>query len=325
MTRVSYVRHRTPSLTILDEGAVTEIINSAFLILERTGAKVTHQAMGEKLKKAGATGGPVYRVSRALVQECLDRAPKGLVIYDRLGRPAMNLEGGRSYFGTSTASPEVRDALTGEIHETRLSDISQAAAVADRLENIDFVMPFGSAQDCPGSLADAHEFLALTKETIKPVVFCGYSAKGVALTLELAEVLAGGSEALRERPMAIPYPEPISPLTWPDDIVEKIIVCAGRGAPHLTTSAQIRGMSAPMTLAGGLVLSTAESLFSNVMAQLTRPGAPVFLAAIVGTVDPRNGLACMAGPEYCLAMSAQAEIGRRLGLPTWGTGGVTAG
>jgi trimethylamine--corrinoid protein Co-methyltransferase len=250
-------------------------------------------------------------------------APKGLVIYDLKGRPAMDLSAANSYFGTSTASPKIRDALTGELHETRLSDIAMASRVAEKLEHIDFVMPFGSAQDCPGPLADAHEFLALSANTVKPVVFCGYSALGVATVLDLAEVLAGGSDELRRRPSVIPYPEPISPLTWPDDIVDKIIVCAKRGAPHLTTSAQIRSMSAPVTAAGAIALSTAESLFSNVMTQLTRQGSPVFLAAIIATVNPRNGLAAMAGPEYCLAMCAQAEIGRRLGLPTWGTGGMT--
>jgi trimethylamine--corrinoid protein Co-methyltransferase len=85
-----------------------------------------------------------------VVQECLRTSPKGFVIYDRQGNRALEVEGRKSYYGTSTASPNTRDALTGEIHETRVGDIARGARVADALPNIDWVMPMGSSQGCSG-------------------------------------------------------------------------------------------------------------------------------------------------------------------------------
>ena len=43
--------------------------------------------------------------------------------------------------GTSTASPNTKDALSGEIDPTRVADIAIGAKVADALANIDWVMP----------------------------------------------------------------------------------------------------------------------------------------------------------------------------------------
>ena len=313
-----------PGLQVLAPAQIEEILQAAFLILERTGAQVNHSEMLARLKKAGAEveGERVY-APRHLIQNALAQAPKGLMIYDQNGTPALHLWGRKSFFGTSTASPKTRDALTGEIHDTRLVDLEMGARVADRLEHIDFAMPFGSAQDWPTPLGEAWEVLAMLKHTKKPLVFCPYSPKGVETVLEIAGRVAGGAEALRRRPFIIAYPEPISPLTWPDHIVDFMTLCAERHCPQLVTGAQMMSMTAPVTMAGVLAQGTAEALFSNFIVQTVRPGAPVFMAAIPCSVNSRNGLVSMAGPEFQLAISAQAEVARWVGLPTWGCAGVS--
>lgn len=324
MIQGNYSCHQSLGFRVLNSDQIHEIVQAAYLILERTGARIEHESMKDMLRKAGAEikNDRVY-VPRWLTKECLDKAPKGIMIYNRKGQPAMHLDGYKTYYGTSTASPKNRDAHTGEIHDTTLADIATGIKVADALNHLDFVMPFGSAQDCPSPVAEAHEYLAVVKNTIKPAVFCGYSAKGTETVLEMAATIAGGHDELRRKPIVIPYPEPIAPLYWPGDIIDKILICAKNGTPHITTGAQLLSLTAPVTIAGGLAQSTAESLFSNVMAQTASPGTPVFLAAIVEGVNPRNGLISMGGPEYQLSQAAQAEIARFLGLPSWGCAGAT--
>ena len=100
----------------------------------------------------------------------------------------MDVEGRNSYYGTSTASPNTKDALTGEYHETRVADLALAAKVADALDNIDWVMPMGSIQDVPAFAADLHEFVATASNTIKPIVFLSYSPEGMELIFDMAEV-----------------------------------------------------------------------------------------------------------------------------------------
>ena len=319
-----YTPIATPGLTLLNKAQIEEIIQAAFLILERTGAIISHPDMLEYIKKAGAevSGNKVY-VPRARIQEAVNMTPKGLMIYDQKGNPAMHLWGRKSYYGTSTASPKTRDALTGEIHETRLVDIEMGIKVADTLENIDFVMPFGSAQDCPTGLGEAWEMLTTMKNTSKPIVFCPYSPKGVEVVIEMAQKVAGGADELRRKPFVICYPEPIAPLTWPGDVLDYMIICAKNHLPQLITGAQLMSMTAPVTMAGCLAQATAESLLSTFMVQSVSPGAPVFMAAIPAAVNPRNGLVSMASPEFQLAIAAQAEIGRSLGLASWGCVGIS--
>ncbi len=90
----------------------------------------------------------------------------------------MEVEGRKSYYGTSTASPRTQDPLTGELRDTRLEDIATGARVADALEHIDFVMPFGSSMDVETDAADVYEFPAVVANTTKPVVFIGYTPLG---------------------------------------------------------------------------------------------------------------------------------------------------
>jgi trimethylamine--corrinoid protein Co-methyltransferase len=115
------------------------------------------------------------RSPATLSKACLNTVPKGWTIYDRNGRRAMEVEGRKSHYSTSTASPNTKDALTGEYHETRVQDIAIGARVADALPNIDFVMPMGSSQDVDGNVADLHEFEAVVTNTTKPMVFIGYT------------------------------------------------------------------------------------------------------------------------------------------------------
>ena len=319
-----YAPSGSPEISTLNQAQIEQLIQTALTILEETGAIISHPEMLGLLAKSGANveGQRVY-VPRHLIQDALRQAPKGLMIYDQTGRPAMHLFGRKSYFGTSTASPKTRDALTGEIHDTRLIDLEMGLTVADRLPFIDFVMPFGSAQDCPTQYAEAWEVLATLKSTVKPLVFCPYSAKGVEIVIEMARRVAGGAEQLKRRPFMICYPEPIAPLTWPEEVVDYMIICAQHHFPQLVTGAQLMSLTAPVTMAGTLAQALAESLMSNFMAQCVNPGAPVFLASIPASTNSRNGLVSMAGPEFQLALAAWADLARFVGLPTWGCAGVS--
>ncbi len=184
---------RAPFLQVLTEDQIWEIKRAAFDIMAHTGFKVLHAGARTMLKQAGAVvRGEHVKVPEFIVRECLGKAPKGFTVFDRNGQRALEVEGRKSYYGTSTASPNTKDALTGEIHPTRVADIATAAKVADWCPNIDWVMPMGSSQDVPALAADVHEFEAVVTNTTKPIVFIGYSPLGTELVFEMAAAVAGG-------------------------------------------------------------------------------------------------------------------------------------
>ena len=324
MIQSSFSQNRSVFFRVLSDDQIWEIKRAAFDILEKTGARILHKEARDMLKKAGAiVKDEVVRIPEYVVQECIRTAPKGLTIFDRNKKRALEVEGRKSYYGTSTASPNTRDAITGEIHETRVEDIARGAMVADALPNIDWVMPMGSSQDVPAFAADLHEFEAVVKNTTKPLVFIGYSKGGFELVYEMAAAVAGGIEELRTYPFLIAYPEPITPLVFPAEVVDRMFIAADLFMPQIPGPTQQLGATAPVTLAGALALAIAEGLLSLTLVQLRRTGAPCFLGANVSGFDMATTTLSIASPEMSLGLAAQAEVAQSFGLPTWGLAGST--
>lgn len=276
------------------------------------------------LSEAGAViDNNIVKVPESLITERIKTAPKGFKIHDRNGKEAMDLRGTNSYYGTSTASPNTRDAFTGEIRKTEIKDIQQSARVADALPNIDYVMPMGSAQNVPPLSADLHEFQAVVTNTSKPIVFIGLTPTGLRTIYEMAAEVTGGMEELQKKPFVINYPEPVSPLTYPDEVVEKMLISAELGMPQIPGSTVQPGATSPVTLAGSIAQLIAEGLMSVILIQLKNPGAPCFLSGNLNIFDMRTTLMSIAAPEMSLGIGAQAEVARSMGLPTWGLAGST--
>jgi len=324
MIQAGATEKRSVWFRVLSDDQIAEIKRAAFEVMSKVGFSVLHPGACKMLKQAGAqVNGENVKVPEHVVTECLRTAPKGWALYDREGNRAMEIEGRKSYYGTSTASPRTKDALSGEIHPTRVADIATGARVADALENIDWVMPMGSVQDVPPTVADLHEFEAVVSNTAKPIVFLGYTPRGVELAFEMAAEVAGGLENLQQRPFVVFYPEPISPLVWPADVVDRLFVGADLSLPQIQGPTVQFGATGPVTLAGAVVQGTAEALMCLVMAQLRKPGCPFGLGCNFSIFDMAAGLLSMASPEMSLALAAQAEVAQSFGLPTWGLAGST--
>ena len=137
MIHSNYVEAQNVSMRVLNEEQIQEILRAALEILEKTGCDVLHEGGRKLLKQAGAlVRDERVKVPAHIVEAAIRSTPKGFVAYDRDGRRALEIEGRKSYYGTSTASPRTRDAFSGEIRETRVADIAFGAKVADALPNI---------------------------------------------------------------------------------------------------------------------------------------------------------------------------------------------
>ncbi len=315
---------KTVFFRVLTEKQIQKIKQAAFNILKNTGCKVSHTEALFLLYDAGAeVKGERVRVPQKIIEQCIESAPKGFTIYDRNGNRAMEVKGRNFYYGTSTASPNTRDPMTEEVRETRVSDIALSAKVADALPNIDYVMPMGSPQDVPAKAAELHEFFATVTNTTKPIVFLSYSARGLELVFEMAAKVVGGIDKLRERPFVLSYPEPVSPLLFPKDSVEKMLIAADLKLPQIPGSTVQPGATSPVSIAGSVAQLLAEGLMSLILIQLRNPGAPCVLGGNFNVFDMRTTLLSIAAPEMSLGIAAQAEVARSLGLPSWGLAGST--
>jgi len=309
MIRTNATTKRSPMFRILTDDQVRTLLQSAVEILEKAGVKLLHAEARKLLKSCGAiVDGEIVRVPEFIVRQCLATAPKGWTLYDRNGNRALEVEGRNSYYGTSTASPNTKDAQTGEYHETRVADLALAARVADALGNIDWVMPMGSAQDVPAIAADLHEFVATASHTTKPIVFLSYSTQGMEIIFDMAEEIAGGRDNLRQKPFIVSYPEPISPLVIPGEVAGRIFLAADRFLPQMMGPSVQLGATGPVTIPAAVAQGTAESMMCLILAQIRSPGCPVGLGCNFAAFDMAKGLLSIGGPEMSLALAAQAEV-----------------
>ena len=83
------------------------------------------------------------------------------------------------------------------------------------------------------------------------------------------------------------------------------------------------GFNAPMTIAGWAAQVNAEILSGNVIAQLTRKGAPFIYAYGVPTMDLKTATVSYVSPEFLITNPLMAQLGRFYGFPTWSTAGAS--
>jgi trimethylamine--corrinoid protein Co-methyltransferase len=139
----------------------------------------------------------------------------------------------------------------------------------------------------------------------------------------MAAEIAGGLENLQQKPFLVLYPESISPLVFPEEVVDRMLIAADLNLPQMMGPAIQPGATGPVTMAGAVVQGLAESLMGLVLAQLCRPGCPVGLGCNFGILDMQTGMMCVGAPEMSLCLAAQAEVAQHFGLPTWGLAGST--
>jgi trimethylamine--corrinoid protein Co-methyltransferase len=312
------------SMKMVSENQLDDIYDAALTVLEKTGFKMTHSRAVAVCKAAGCKiEDDRVRVPRQVVEQCLRLAPKGFTVYDRLGNPALDLRGRNSYYGCSTGSPQTLDAATGEIRPATFRDLEIGALVCDALPNIDWVMPFGTTQDTPGHAAFLYDFEACVSNTSLPVMFLSEGAEDTLYIQQMAAACVGGKEKLREKPFLMAYPEPITPLFYPDEVVSRAFLAADWGIPQCQGTTQIIGATSPVTLAGAIVLWLAEALMNITVLQLYLPGSKVFLSGNFGLFDMATTVSAIASPEICMCLAVEAQMGQRLGLPTWGLAGAS--
>ena len=322
MIRSNYTVNVSPRFQVLSEDQVAEMHHGSLEVLRRTGVKVLLAEARELLEKAGCwLDGEIVRFPPHLVEWALRTAPSQIAICDRRGRPALELAGYKTYFGTGSDCPFIIDPYTGERRQPCFEDVVNFARLVDALPNIDFHMCMAIARDLDQSTVDIRHFEAMINNTTKPVCFTAWNLDNLKDIVEISEVVAGGAEALRRSPFAILYTEPVSPLKHIVEGTSKLMYMARKGLPVVYTPGMTFGAVAPVTSAGGLLVANAELLSGLVIAQLAGEGMPFIYGGGVAIMDMRHMNVSYAAPEFMINMAALCDLARYYQLPVFSFGG----
>ncbi|MBD3308635.1 trimethylamine methyltransferase [candidate division KSB3 bacterium] len=314
-----------PQYRLLTEAQITELHQESLDLLETTGVKVLDDEALRLLHDAGCRirGHQIVTIPRQLVEASIQSAPSSIQMFNRNGKAAMSLEGRNVYFGMGTDLLQTWDLKTGDLRQSCLQDVIDAAIIGDYCEEIDFIASNAFPHEAPDHLAFILEFKALLEHSIKPIYFTADGPDDLTVMLDMAAEVAGGAEQLRHKPFLIHYAEPISPLIHTSKAVQKLFLCADKGIPLNYVPALISGASGPVTLAGAIVVANAEALSGLVLQQLRAQGAPMITGFSATPLDMRSATTVYGSPDERLTHSACCDLYHYYGLPVWGEAGCS--
>jgi trimethylamine--corrinoid protein Co-methyltransferase len=225
--------------------------------------------------------------------------------------------------GTGGAAVKVLDLDSRKVRESTLADVAQIGRLVDALDNIHFYLRACVARDLPLHLLDSNTYYAAITNTTKHVTVNCFSVASVREVVEMAAIIAGGRQALRERPiLSITNCWIVSPLRYAPETVEVLTEVVRLDIPVFLSSAPQAGATSPAALAGTLVQINAEELSGVVYTQLVKPGAPIVLGYVPSVADLRTGNFVGGAAEFGLMNAAVAQLGQFYNLPVYNSSGL---
>ncbi len=313
-----------PYFRILTDDQIYDLHLAALEILGRTGVAVKNSEARELLGDAGAfIDGERVRFPSFLIEDAIQSAPKRITIADRNGERKVYLEDKKTYFGSVSACPSYLDPYTSKARDFLRKDLPYSIAISDYLPNISLIGMGTVVTDVPIQISGRVVFKEILKNSVKPIFFEALDVQSLRDCIEMASIISGGIERLRQTPFIIHYSEQISPLTHTEEGLGKLLLCADLRIPLIYTPMPMLGQSAPMTFAGILAQNIAEVLSGLVISQLRCKGTPFIFGGIPSILDMRTTLYSFGAAELNLLCAALTEMSHYYGLPMYGTAGCS--
>lgn len=308
----------------LTEEEIERIHETSMRVFEDVGLEVNNKAARQLLQEAGArVDGDRVTVPREMAMELVGKAPPRVNLYGRDSRHDLTLEKKRVHLGTGGTALNILDIHTAEKRPATVRDMADLARLCDALEHIHFFMLPIYPHGVPQGEADVNRFVPALLNTTKHVMGGVYSVEGIRKVAAIAELIAGSPKALRERPFISMVTCMISPLKLDRHYGDLLMEVARLGIPLVTPTEPLCGSTAPVTLAGNLVIQNVETLAGVMLAQLVNSGTPVMYGCISSTVNLRDMRHLSGSVEMGLLSAGAAQLAQRYHLPIYATAGMS--
>ena len=253
----------------------------------------------------------------AMVESAVAEVPSSLTLCGQDARHDLTVSGSHVYTGTGGAAPNVVDSETGEFRPATLRHLFDAARLVDALDHVHFFSRSLVATD----IADARELdlytaLACIAGTSKHVMVSASDPRHVAEITKICYRIAGSETAFRARPfLSLNVNHAVPPLRLHAESCDVMIEAIDAGIPvHANVFGQL-GASSPVTIAGSVAQTTAETLAGVMLAWATKSDALVIAGPRPMITDLRTGAMSGGSGEQALATSAAIEMMRFYNLP----------
>jgi trimethylamine--corrinoid protein Co-methyltransferase len=234
------------------------------------------------------------------------------------------LEKNRVHYGTGGTALYVLDPDTGERRPSTTEDVILNAKLVDNLENIHvFTINVFPNEIKDKDNIDVNRFFHALNNTTKHVMGGIYSMAGCQKVVQMAEMIAGSPEALRQKPFVSFITLIISPFKIDQDYGDMTCYFAQKGLPVVVPTEPMCGTTAPITLAGNVLTHVAETLGGITLVQCVNKGAPGICGS-VGSISDLRTMGNLGGAiERAMINAAVSQMAQHFELPLYSTGGTS--
>lgn len=308
-----------PKIQLLTSDQITRILDEAFQLLMEPGIKVELAEARDLLAAAGATvdeSSKVARIPEKAARDALSTVPHAFDLYNRAGDPVVHYGGDAVHFDPGSSGVHVLDPDTLEHRLAHTPDFLRMIQVAESLSQYDAQSTAVVCHDVPNEIGDLYRLYLVLLHSAKPVITGAFAIPTLQVMFDMLAIVAGGRNALSQKPLAVFDVCPSPPLIWSDLGAKNLIELARAGIPAEIVSMPLAGAAAPVTLLGSVVQHAAECISGMTINQLAQPGAPIIWGGAPAIMDMRHGTTPMGAVETAMIDAAYAEVGKSLGFPT---------
>jgi trimethylamine--corrinoid protein Co-methyltransferase len=299
-----------------------QIHEASLKILRKTGVKFDHPEILKIIKNHGikVSEQVAYFTGRQLM-EWIQKAPGNFTLFAR--NPDYNLcvGGDTTVFAAGYGATFMIDE-NGVKRNALLADYRNFLKLVHQSDQISIN---GGLLVQPSDISTAGPFPLLLYLTIlhsdKCLMGGSDGAAETQQTMDLLSICFGDRRHLIEKPRLVSIINSSSPLRFNRDSLDKLLIHARYGQPAMITAVVMGGTTGPITLAGTIAQTNAETLAGIAVSQMIREGTPMVYGTQSTLADMHTGAYVSGSPEHALCIRYGARLAKFYGLPCRGGGG----
>jgi trimethylamine--corrinoid protein Co-methyltransferase len=311
-----YIERSIPPYEILSQEGLEIVENNAETVLEEIGIEFREDPEALELwKQAGAdVKGERVRFPRGLCRELCKTIPASFTQHARNPERTVEIGGKTTVFAPVYGPPFVRDIEGGRRYATieDFRNFVKLAYMSPALHHSGGTVC--EPVDIPVNKRHLDMVYSHLRYSDLPFMGSVTAPERAEDSVAMAKIVFG-DDFVENNTVMINLINANSPLTFDATMLGALKVYARHNQACIVTPFILAGAMAPVTCAGVMTQTLAESLAGLAFTQLIRPGAPAVLGSFASSMSMQSGAPTFGTPEPALVLYGMAALARRLGVP----------
>ncbi|MFN4153328.1 MAG: trimethylamine methyltransferase family protein [Paracoccaceae bacterium] len=319
-----YIVRNIPPYDILSEENLIRIEVAAERILAETGVEFRDDPQALDLWRQAGAGveGLLVKFPPGMLRELLRSAPAEFIQHARNPDHSVRIGGRNVVFSPAYGSPFVMDIDKGRRFGT-LEDFRNFIKLAQASPN--FHHSGGTIcepTDVPVNKRHLDMVMAHIELSDRPFMGSVTAEERSEDSIDMARILFG-AEFVDQNCVILGNVNVNSPLVWDGTMTRSLRAYARAGQAAVVVPFILGGAMGPVTNAGAIAQSLAETMAGCALTQLERKGAPVIFGSFLSSMSLRSGSPTFGTPEPAIGSMVIGQLARRLNLPLRCSGNFT--